>query len=170
MVHSFFAVMGGYAIELRNPFFNERDFLPDGLYGSPRLMDGSITLSLTSAAILRLAQLHPSSIPRLTLQSIRDRSKADSFTKILACVQAGYIIAQVVGRLANNLPVTMLEVNTIGHVFCALIIYSFWLKKPFAVEEPIYIIGSGEGCHSYTMADKSSACLYRENVRLPHWW
>lgn len=140
MEHSFFALMGGYAVECK-------DYVDQGLRPlcTPWRWSYNRTdrHTLTSTAVLRLAQQQPSLLPHLSLESIQDRSKADRFTKILACIQAGYIFAQVVGRVTNNLPITMLEVNTISHVLCAFIIYSFWLKKPFAVENAIHVGGRG---------------------------
>ena len=36
----------------------------------------------------------------------------------------------------------MLQLNTLGHSVCALIIYLFWWKKPLDVEQPVFIRGN----------------------------
>jgi hypothetical protein len=118
--HSFFAGMGGFAV-------NCSDFIP-----------GRDLLYSTTAGVRRIIELgYP--LPYLHKEAIEDRSKADPLGKILVCLQAGYIIFQVVGRLAAHLPVTLLEVNTIGHVVCALAMYTFWFHKPLGVCDPIVL-------------------------------
>lgn len=37
---------------------------------------------------------------------------------------------QTVGWAVISLPVTLLEVNTLGHVICTLVIYIMWWYKP----------------------------------------
>jgi hypothetical protein len=46
------------------------------------------------------------------------------------------MIIQVVGRLIVHPPVTILEVNTLGHALCALTMYMFWFHKPLEVCDP----------------------------------
>ena len=70
-------------------------------------------------------------------QSILDRSKSDLLAKSLVCLQAGYMIVQCVSRLANKLPLTFLEINTLGHVICAIVMYSFWFNKPQAIRQSL---------------------------------
>jgi len=62
-------------------------------------------------------------LPNLGIRAIQDRSKADTLSKSLACIQALYIVLQTLGRLISDLPVTALEINTIGHVICALAMF-----------------------------------------------
>ena len=42
-------------------------------------------------------------------------------------------------RLAQRLPLSLLEVSTIAHGASTLLTYCFWWKKPFNVREPILI-------------------------------
>lgn len=65
---------------------------------------------------------------------IHDRSKADAFTKAFALCQSGWIVVQTIGRAAQGLDITQLELLTVAFVFCALFTYLFWWHKPFDVE------------------------------------
>lgn len=126
-VHSFYAGMGGFVIDttdsLKGPY----------TWDSPRL-------SLGSRGALFVAR-HGGCIPDISKASIFDRSKADNVGKFLACLQAGWAIVQCTGRLASHLPLTLLEINTLGHVLCAFLMYLFWLQKPLDVNEPTVLIG-----------------------------
>jgi hypothetical protein len=121
--HSFFAGMGGSAVD-------SSDFIP-----------GQDLLYLTTAGAQRIVELGYQ-LPDLPEEAIKDKSKADALGKILVCLQAGYMIFQVIGRLAARLPITLLEVNTLGHVLCALTMYAFWFRKPLGVRDPIILSGN----------------------------
>lgn len=69
------------------------------------------------------------------------KSKVDTMSKFLICLQGGWFIVQAISRLATNLPVTLLEVNTIGHVTCALAIDLLWWNKPRQTNELILLKG-----------------------------
>ena len=112
----FFAVMGGIVVQT-GPAFE----------GQPRL-----TLTAEGARLLSFLGRRPS-VPE---GQIRDKSKADGLAKSIVCIQAGWMILQILGRLINQLPVTLLEINTTGHVLCALILYLLWWSKPLEVSDP----------------------------------
>ena len=78
-------------------------------------------------------------IPRIAESEIRDKSKANSVVKALACIQALWFCLQFITRLAQKLPVSLLELNTFAHCICALLIYILWWEKPLDVDEPIVI-------------------------------
>jgi hypothetical protein len=118
MTHSFFAIMGGFVVD-HSLHSNER-------------------ASLTGKAILHTARTE-NTLPDIPRRSIEDRSKSDGLGKMLICIQAGYTILQVFGRLKSGLAVTLLEINTLGHVFCALMLYIFWFSKPLDVKEPMVL-------------------------------
>jgi hypothetical protein len=44
------------------------------------------------------------------------------------------MVVQCIARLVVHLPISQLEINTIGHVFCAMAIYYFWWGKPKNVQ------------------------------------
>lgn len=78
-------------------------------------------------------------VPQLESKEIGDRSKADWVSKSVACVQIGWLLAQVIGRTAQHVSVTPLEMFSLGIVVCAIATYSFWWKKPFDVQTPVVI-------------------------------
>ena len=96
--------------------------------------------SLGPRGVLFVAR-HGGCLPDVSKASIADRSKADNVGKALVCLQAGWAIVQCISRLAGHLPLTLLEVNTLGHVLCAFLMYFFWLRKPLDVSEPTTLTG-----------------------------
>lgn len=90
----------------------------------------------------RLVELFNSgelSVPDLTDADIEDRNKANWFTKSLTIFQVGYFIVQLIGRWAQSLPVTTLELFTLSIVFFAILTYAAWWSKPFDIQKPIII-------------------------------
>jgi hypothetical protein len=118
MTHSFFAIMGGFVVD-------------HSLHSTERA-------TLTGKAILHTARTE-NTLPDIPRSSIQDRSKSDGLGKTLVCIQAGYIILQILGRLESGLAVTPLEINTLGHVLCALLMYAFWFNKPLDVKDPMVL-------------------------------
>ena len=127
MIHSFFCVMGGLVLDLR-------------LENLTTLTAQIERYTLTPQGVLRAVELGLQ-LPKLTKEAIKDRSKADSLAKSLACLQAGYMALQLIGRVATGLPVTELEVNIVAHVMCALIMFFFWMQKPLDVKDPVLVTG-----------------------------
>lgn len=121
--------MGGFAFE--------RDSFPKDL--AAEIFGQHQRLTLTPRGVSLLAQC--GHLPFVTQAEIRDKNKADTVAKFLVCFQAGWMIVQVVARMAERLPVTLLEVNTIGHVACALAMYLLWWHKPRQINEPTRLEG-----------------------------
>ena len=126
-VHSFYACMGGFVMDTADPF--RETYVRD----LPRA-------SLGCRGVL-FAVRHGGYIPDMSKADILDRSKADNLGKCLVCLQAGWAVVQCISRLVSHLPLTLLEVNTLGHVLCALLMYLFWLQKPLDVNEPTVLQG-----------------------------
>ena len=72
-------------------------------------------------------------------RSIEDRSKADSFAKLVVCVQVSWMLVQSVTRAFSSYSLTLLEIHTFVHVVCAIGMYGLWFK----VRAPISIAGMG---------------------------
>lgn len=72
----------------------------------------------------------------ITSAEVRDKSNANSLAKALVAWQALWMIVQVIGRRAANLPVTLLELHTCLHTFCAVAMYIAWWSKPLDIEVP----------------------------------
>lgn len=114
----FFIVSGGLAIETMS--FREEPYL---------------TVTPTGAVELaRLGLLDP--VPE---EIIDDKSKADPITKTLVCIQAGWFIVQCIARVAQHLPLSLLEIHTLAHVLVALSMYLFWYSKPYNALSPAVI-------------------------------
>ena len=74
------------------------------------------------------------SFMNISEQDIQDKSKADGLAKTLVCVQALWFCAQCISRVTQQLPITLLELNTFAHSICALLVYLLWWQKPLAIE------------------------------------
>ena len=113
--------MGGFVIDTHAA--DGKEYIPD----SPRL-------TFTSRGIEFLAL--NGIFPAIFESFIKDKSKANAFAKIFTCLQGAWLIIQCIAQLSYKLPVTLLEINTVGHVLCALAIYVFWFSKPLNIDEP----------------------------------
>jgi hypothetical protein len=129
MVHGFYAGMGGFT-------FDASSFCTNN--GIPFTLQRH-RLTLTARGVAFLAKC--GHLPNIQKNDIVDKSKADSLAKSLACLQAGWMVVQVIGRAVLGLHVTLLEVNTLGHVLCALLTYLLWWNKPRQIYEPTNLEG-----------------------------
>ena len=107
MAHSFFACTGGFAFEIDS----FKDYIPTERADET---NGPIRLTLTARGVALLARY--GYFPCVTKEEIMDKSKANDLAKGAVIIQAGWMMLQVIGRLCVNLPVTLLEVNTVAHV------------------------------------------------------
>ena len=118
MKHAFFALMGGFKLRDGNkviPILSGRHLLEE----KPELMTS-----------LDLAVLE---------EDISDKSKANLLAKLLSISHLIRFAFEIGSRWLGHLPVSPLEWITCTYGACALITYLFWMKKPFDVEEPIYL-------------------------------
>ncbi|KAF2225343.1 hypothetical protein BDZ85DRAFT_233944 [Elsinoe ampelina] len=126
IIHSYYAGMGGFAIELRP---DQKDFLE-----TPHTR-----FTLTAAGVLLIAQC--GHLPDIEAAEIEDKSKADALAKTLVLLQTGWFMVQCIARSAVGLPVTLLEVNTVAHIVCAGLIFALWWYKLRNVQEPTLLRG-----------------------------
>ncbi|CAI4214332.1 unnamed protein product [Parascedosporium putredinis] len=75
---------------------------------------------------------------------IEDKSKGSMLAKSLVCFQAAWFCIQCLTRFGQKLPVSLLELNTLGHAICTLLIYCMWWEKPLDIgqAEAIRVSGS----------------------------
>ncbi|KAK2460446.1 hypothetical protein APHAL10511_007611 [Amanita phalloides] len=135
ITHSFFAQMGGFVFDTDRP--GDHQYVCD----SPRLF-------LTAHGLAVLSEI--GRLPVITKEFILDKSKADGLAKAIVILQAGWLILQCIARIAVHLPISFLEINTVAHVVCALIMYFLWWEKPLNVKDPIVL--SGEWTHPVAAA------------------
>lgn len=96
-------------------------------------------LTLTPHGVLQVAKW--GKLPPITSAEVQDKSNASSLAKLLVFWQAFWMIVQVIGRTAHHLPVTLLELHTVLHAFCAVAMYFTWWAKPVDVECPTLVTG-----------------------------
>jgi hypothetical protein len=120
--------MGGFALDIDDTNFR-----------NAVLFNGAKRLTLTAKGVALLAQC--GHIPDISIDEIKDKNKADGLAKLLVCIQAGWMIIQVISRTAAGLPTTLLEVHVVAHVVCALIMYMLWWHKPRQVTSPTILKG-----------------------------
>ncbi|KLO11913.1 hypothetical protein SCHPADRAFT_891194 [Schizopora paradoxa] len=125
IVHGFYATMGGFQLDVRDsrtgePFENttfERTRLSTN---GVRFLMGQYTELLT--------------VP--TIESIKERAKSNSLGKAVLALQVVWFIVNCASRLAENLPLSLMEVSTLAHGLCTLLTYFAWWSKPFNVDGP----------------------------------
>ena len=134
MTQCYFAVMGGIVIKPGNYISNsDHSKTPDHVETGSFSTD-SRPLSITAEGARLLSFLNR--LPGIEDSQVRDKSKADGLAKFLVVVQAGWMVIQCIARVQQDLPVTLLEINTIGHVVCAFALYMLWWNKPLDINDP----------------------------------
>jgi hypothetical protein len=130
MVHSYYSVMGGFAIdtsvlppEIKGPFSSKK------------------RMTLTWAGVRLLMKREPHLLPQLSLEQIEDKAKANGLAKTIVCAQAIWFCLQCVTRIIQGLSISILELNVFCHALCALLIYILWWHKPLDIGEPTLIQG-----------------------------
>jgi hypothetical protein len=72
--------------------------------------------------------------PHISEDDIKDKSKADSFTKAIASVLILWLILSLIVRAVRHLPTSQLELLTAAFAVCATGIYGFSWTKPQNVD------------------------------------
>jgi hypothetical protein len=115
MRHAFFADMGG--ITLKCPDFSH--------------------FPVTAYQLNDLIAKRHILYPGISQREIWDKNKADGFARLLTIVQIVWFSVQCIGRAAQHLAVTTLELSTLAFIFCAINTLYFWTHKPLDVAKPI---------------------------------
>lgn len=93
--------------------------------------------------------------PSITAEQIRDRSKQDSVAKVVTGFQISFLIIQLIGRAAQHLSITALELNALGIVVCSLMTSYAWLHKPVDIAAAVPI------CTSSKMEDITGCATWK---------
>ena len=96
-------------------------------------------LTITAKGVLLLSKC--GLLPPISREEIQDKNKADHLAKTVVCIQAAWSFTQTIVRAAQHLHVTLLEINNLGHVICALFVYLLWWNKPSMIFEPLSLTG-----------------------------
>ena len=162
-VHSFYALMGGFAYDTANA---PAKFLPNG----------TTRLTIRLEGLRYIVEYAPALIPDISEEHIRDKSKADGLAKVLVCLQALWFCVQCLVRVTQSQDISFLELNTFAHAVCALLTYALWWHKPLDIESPtlltaepawemcalMYVTTNGESTWDYWF----SRYLFRRNFSL----
>src|SRR5260221_2135405 len=76
---------------------------------------------------------------KISEKDIKDRSKGDILSKLIAILQTTWFILQCIARGQQKLTLTELELVTLALASLNAITYVFWWHKPLGVEVPIRI-------------------------------
>jgi hypothetical protein len=92
------------------------------------------------AELMRAGQIE---FPTVTVEEIEDRGKADGFSKVIALGQTLWFIAQCLGRSAQHLDLTLVELLTLSLAVLNGVMYFLWWNKPLDVRcaVRVYLIG-----------------------------
>ncbi|KAG2034705.1 hypothetical protein BDR03DRAFT_964291 [Suillus americanus] len=114
VIHGFFAWMGGFILHV----------------------DGEPRGTLTTDELLQFVRDGSVGRPAITEAEIKDRSKGDMLSKWVAILQLVWFFIQLIARYIQNLPVTLLEIDTLGVAALTCISYGLWFNKPKDVRLP----------------------------------
>ena len=76
-------------------------------------------------------------LPRLTEEQLDDRNKGDALVKLIAIVQIGWLVVELITRRVRNLASTQLEIFTLAFAICSLFTYGILFKKPQDAKVPV---------------------------------
>lgn len=107
-----------------------------GVWLKPRMSD---PFPINAAQLEYLITKEVLPCPTLTEREIWDRSKADKFAKTFAVLQIFWLAIQSAARGAQKMPVTPLEIATLGFMIPSLASFVLWWKKPVDIEVPTMI-------------------------------
>ncbi|KAF2029125.1 hypothetical protein EK21DRAFT_101345 [Setomelanomma holmii] len=94
MRHAFFADMGGFVLHT----------------------DDGVIFPLNAIQLHWLVRHKYVELPRIMKREVWDKSKQDTFTKVITAFQVGYLIIQCSARAAQKLTITALELNALAIV------------------------------------------------------
>ncbi|EEU37884.1 uncharacterized protein NECHADRAFT_88170 [Fusarium vanettenii 77-13-4] len=132
LTYAFFIVMGGVRIDVKD-LLSWPDIGDSSRWGVGSLPREDVEGRETTVRVSGTTVLWPASqghwvkIPRA---KITDKSKADTFQKILVLIQVSWIVMRCIPRWIYNLPLTLLEVHTMAHVFYTTISANLALFDP----------------------------------------
>ena len=117
--------MGGYVIDTTEDIYTEH-------HGR---------FVLTPRGVAWVLENYPDLMPDVSEEEIEDRSKADTFAKLLSLSQVLFFCVSCTDRGVKHLPLTLIEVLTLAHALCTVFTYLVWFKKPFSIMEPTVLVG-----------------------------
>ncbi|KIJ08363.1 hypothetical protein PAXINDRAFT_88943 [Paxillus involutus ATCC 200175] len=139
--HGFFALMGGFILQ-----------------------DGRKQGLLSTRKALKCLRHEKLVNPKITEKEISDRSKSDALGNVLLVLQLSWFILQVIARAANDLAITLVEIDTLTLAALSLPLFFFWWSKPMAVEYDVAHRIPDFDHHSIMHLIVLHATIYREEA------
>jgi len=90
---------------------------------------------------------------KISEEDIKDRSKSDILSKLIAISQTTWFILQCITRGQQKLTLTELELVTLALASLNAITYVFWWHKPLGVQVPIRIYSETEAVEKVDVED-----------------
>src|SRR5260221_3715441 len=90
---------------------------------------------------------------KISEEDIKDRSKGDILSKLIAISQTTWFILQCIARGQQNLTLTELELVTLALASMNAVTYVFWWHKPLGVQVPIGIYLKTEAMEKVDVED-----------------
>jgi len=90
---------------------------------------------------------------KISEEDIKDRSKSDILSKLIAILQTTWFILQCIARGQQKLTLTELELVTLALASLNAITYVFWWHKPLSVQVPIRIYFETEAIKKVDVED-----------------
>ncbi|KAF9060723.1 hypothetical protein BDP27DRAFT_1452553, partial [Rhodocollybia butyracea] len=164
--HAFFALMGGFVLYEGKELICVLRVMPHDITREDE-KGNKIAQCLAGAAYNnselddRSLLAHADFIGHITEDEVKDRSHSDGFSKFVAVAQTTWLFVQLLGRVAEELPATELEIMTTSFSFMNVLLYFFWWNKPQGVRCPIRI--QRLGITKYLSASLDSAATKEED-------
>lgn len=120
MKHGFYADAGGFTLKARRT-----------------ITDPYIMFPIDARQLFYLVDKGYLPYPNIRKDIISDKNKADPAVRVLTIAQTLYFLSNCIGRWAQGLAVTTMELTTLGFALCTFATYYFWAHKPSDVETAI---------------------------------
>ncbi|UPK96293.1 hypothetical protein LCI18_007228 [Fusarium solani-melongenae] len=137
--YAFFIVMGGVRVDVHE-FISTKDLDDQYQHLFPPSEDNSCRRNVRLNAMGAVFLAKEGHVIPIPMEKIDDKSKADTIQKVLVLTQVLWFITQCIARIIYQLPLSLLEVHTMVHVVCTVVLYACWLKKPLDVKVPEIIV------------------------------
>jgi len=93
---------------------------------------------------------------KISEEYIKDRSKSDILSKLIAILQTTWFILQCIARGQQKLTLTELELVTLALASLNAITYVFWWHKPLGIQVPIRIYFETEAVEKVDVEDANA--------------
>jgi hypothetical protein len=86
---------------------------------------------------------------------IKDWSNSDILAKSIILIQLIWFSVQIMARVIQRLPITLLEITTVAYIAVSMILYGIWWKKPKDIRYPVNIMLSTGGHQEMYQNDRN---------------